>query len=196
MLLDKQEELFNPRTNKTYTFLKTADDTDGEYILMRCVARAQGRPSLGLIHRHPSQTEIINVRSGSMMAVVKGKKVRYSAGEMLVIRPGEAHRWWNAESYEPLEATIEIRPALRSGEMYRAFCAFAGERKSQIITRRLLHFISLNRRFEDIFVIAGKSGRLKRTCIRLMGSAVKLTGVFYNLLEEVIHLKNKQVVGK
>jgi mannose-6-phosphate isomerase-like protein (cupin superfamily) len=171
------DQIHNPLTKKTFTFLQTAADTDGEYLRMNCVADVDSEKKNGFVHKHPKQTEIINVVSGSMMAVVNGKKVRYQAGEMLVIKPGDSHQWWNASKKDQLEVVTEIRPALNTEKLYAAACAFAQARTSDSPeTPNLLHLAVMFDHYKDIYVIAGKWTLFKKAAFKVMAAIGRMKG--------------------
>ena len=176
-MLRTGDQLFNPLTKKTFTFLKTSQDTKGEYIRMKCTADAGSNKSSGFVHKHPAQTEIINVESGSMMALVNGKKVRYDAGEMLVIKPGDSHQWWNASRNEELSITTEIRPALKTAEMYQAACLFAQARVTPgEDAPTLLHLAVMLDYYGDHYVIAGKWTLVKKAAFKVLAAIGRLKG--------------------
>ncbi|UEG54590.1 cupin domain-containing protein [Mucilaginibacter daejeonensis] len=171
------EQIHNPLTKKTFIFLNTAEDTDGEYVRMKCVADVDSDQKSGFVHKHPTQTEIINVISGSMMTVVNGKKVRYEAGEMIVIKPGDAHQWWNASKKEQLHVTTEIRPALSTQKLYEAACALAQARTSDSPEApNLLHLAVMIDHYSDIYVVAGKWTLLKKAGFKLLAAIGRMKG--------------------
>jgi quercetin dioxygenase-like cupin family protein len=53
-------------------------------------------------HRHPRSRLILQVLSGSLLAVVDGKRQRLSVGDVADIPAGVAHSFWNDQS-EPTE---------------------------------------------------------------------------------------------
>jgi|GEM_PF-4879649 len=170
-------KLYNPLTRKTFTVLKSSNDTNGEYVRFDCVADTDSSRKSGFVHIHPTQTEIITVVSGSMMAVVNGKKVRYNAGEMLVVKPGEEHQWWNASKKEKLNLVTEIRPALQTEHLYKLTCAFAQAHYNHIQDApNLLQLAVLLDHYSDIYVIAGKWTLLKKATFKVLATIGRLKG--------------------
>lgn len=70
-----------------------------------------GRVKAAPDHRHPRQSEHLTVASGAAIVRLAGSKVRLSAGESLLIDPGEAHSLWPAPGGE-LHLVARLRPAL------------------------------------------------------------------------------------
>ena len=170
-------KLYNPLTRKTFVVLKSSKDTNGEYVRFNCTADTDSNRKSGFVHVHPAQTEIITVISGSMMTVVNGKKVRYNAGEMLVVKPGEEHQWWNASKSEQLNLLTEIRPALQTERLYAATCAFAQARYTQTEnTPNLLQLAVMLDHYSDMYVVAGKWTLLKKAAFKVLAAIGRLKG--------------------
>jgi mannose-6-phosphate isomerase-like protein (cupin superfamily) len=176
-MLHAGDQISNPLTKKTFNFLRTAKDTNGEYVRIKCTADTDSNKQTGFVHIHPSQTEIITVLSGSMMTVVNGKKLRYNAGEMLVIKPGDAHQWWNASKKEKLTLITEIRPAMQIEEMYEATCAMAQARKADPLHKpNLLQLAVLLDHYADNYAIAGSWTLLKKTAFKVLAAIGRFKG--------------------
>lgn len=70
-------------------------------------------------HHHPNQDERFEVLEGELTAQVKGKTRVLRAGETLEVPRRTVHRMWNAGDV-PARARWEVRPALRTEEMFEA----------------------------------------------------------------------------
>jgi len=70
-------------------------------------AHAEGPP----MHVHFAENEEGQVKSGTLSAVINGRRVTAGAGKSTSIPRGLAHRWWN-EGDEPLEFQGYARPAV------------------------------------------------------------------------------------
>ena len=188
-MLRTGDQISNPLTKKSFIFLQTAKDTNGEYVRIKCTADVESNRKSGFIHKHPHQTEIINVVSGSMMAIVNGKKVRYEAGEMLVIQPGDSHQWWNASKREKLDLVTEIRPALKTEQLYEAACALAQAQYTESnYAPNLLHLAVMIDHYADHYVIAGRWTLIKKAGFKLLAAIGRLKGYTpewnYNLVSD------------
>jgi quercetin dioxygenase-like cupin family protein len=70
-------------------------------------------------HLHPHQDERFEVLEGELTVELKGKARVLRAGETVEVPRRTAHRMWNA-SDRPARARWEVRPALRTEEMFAA----------------------------------------------------------------------------
>ena len=70
-------------------------------------------------HHHPQQDEHFEVISGRLSTKVDGKERELGPGDTLDIPRGVAHQMWNGGE-EPVVARWETRPALRTGDWFRA----------------------------------------------------------------------------
>ena len=69
-MIQAGDTLYNPVTKERMTFLKTAADTNGEYVLIELSA-APGAV-VAAAHVHPNQTETFEVIRGTLDAKVGG----------------------------------------------------------------------------------------------------------------------------
>ena len=79
------DTLMNPVTKERMTFLKTAAETNGEYVLIEL--RAAPGAVVAAAHVHPHQTETFEVISGTLGAKIGRKKVEAVAEGVVVIEP-------------------------------------------------------------------------------------------------------------
>ena len=96
-------------------FTKTAHQTDGEVFGLEVFIRAGAPGTPEMVH--PLQDEGFELLSGSLDFRIAGQERRLEAGESLIIPKGTPHHWWNA-SDEQTHALVELRPALRSEELF------------------------------------------------------------------------------
>ncbi len=121
------DTLVNPVTKERMTFLKTAAETNGEYVLIELRAAPGG--VVAAAHVHPAQTETFDVISGTLGAKVGGKKIEAKAGDVLVVEPRVAHKWWNAGEDE-LVFRCEVRPALQFEQLIETMFSLAADGKT------------------------------------------------------------------
>lgn len=121
------DTLINPITGEKMTFTKTAADTHGGYVLIEL--HAQPDAFVAAAHVHPAQTETFEIVSGTLGAKVAGKKLEAHAGDVLVVEPGQAHKWWNAGDNE-LVFRCEIRPALQFESLIETMFSLAADGKT------------------------------------------------------------------
>ena len=126
-MIQAGDTLYNPVTKERMTFLKTAADTNGEYVLIELSA-APGAV-VAAAHVHPNQTETFEVIRGTLGAKVGGKQLEAKAGDVLVVEPRVAHKWWNAGEDE-LVFRAEVRPALQFERLIETMFGLAADGKT------------------------------------------------------------------
>jgi mannose-6-phosphate isomerase-like protein (cupin superfamily) len=112
----------NPVTGKQYTFLATAEETNGELLKVRAEIPA-GTPWVPL-HYHLTFTEGFEVLEGRLDLRVGEDRLVLGSGESVMVPLGTAHRFWNAGS-EPAVFEAEIRPARKMEQSLRAMVGLA-----------------------------------------------------------------------
>ena len=105
--------LHNPVTGERLRFVKTSRDTGGESIELEVTVEPHG--AVAAAHLHPSQTERFEIVSGTVGFRVAGKTIEAQAGDVVLVEPGTAHKFWNAGEDEAVFRT-EIFPALELRE--------------------------------------------------------------------------------
>ena len=99
-------EIYNPVQRDRVTFLKTADETDGEFTLIDLeVAPGGGNP----LHFHATFTERFTVEAGELGARIGKRRLTLRAGEGELVPLRVVHRWFNP-SAETVRARVELRP--------------------------------------------------------------------------------------
>lgn len=113
------DTIVNPVTGERITFLKRAQETDGEFARIEVVVEpgAIGPPE----HVHPRQEEFFRVLSGTFGGRVDGDEFELNEGEELTVWSGSHHAWWNAEDDEELRFIVEMRPAMQVEEFLETF---------------------------------------------------------------------------
>jgi quercetin dioxygenase-like cupin family protein len=121
------DTLYNPVTGESMTFVTTSRETGGEYVEIEL--RADPDAFVAAAHVHPAQTETFTVESGTLAVKVDGATYTAVAGQTLVVRPGEAHKWWNGGDSE-LVFRCEIRPALQFEQLIETMFSLAADGKT------------------------------------------------------------------
>ena len=104
------DTLRNPVTGETVHIVRSASDTDGEYVLVEVRVEPDG--FVATTHVHPYQTEVFEILEGEVGFEAGGETLVAVPGETVVVEPGTAHRFWNAGN-GPARFRCEVRPALR-----------------------------------------------------------------------------------
>ena len=119
--------LQNPATGEQLRFAKAAADTNGEYVVVEATVAPDGQ--VAAAHLHPYQTETFEVLEGEVTFKVGRKKVVAKAGETLVVKPGTAHKFWNAGSVDA-RFRCEVRPALQFEQLIETMFSLAQDGKT------------------------------------------------------------------
>ncbi len=81
-------------------------------------------------HLHPHQDERFEVLEGELSVEIDGRRQAIGPGEVLDVPRGTVHRMWN-DSGAPARATWQVRPALRTEELFAAMDASRAYRRSR-----------------------------------------------------------------
>jgi quercetin dioxygenase-like cupin family protein len=122
MMVRVGDVIDNPTTGETMTFLRTAKETGGEFLLIDMAVRAGG--FVAGEHIHPYQEERFHITSGHITVRIDGEERRYGAGDNITIPAGAPHAWWNSGPDE-LRVLLAFRPAGRFAEFITTFFALA-----------------------------------------------------------------------
>jgi quercetin dioxygenase-like cupin family protein len=121
------DTIHNPVTGERITFLATSRDTDGEAVVIETVVQPDG--FVAAAHVHPSQTERFAVAEGTLVLKVDGQEKILSPGDVAVVEPGQAHKFWNAGD-EPVRFVCEVRPALQFESLLETMFDLAADGKT------------------------------------------------------------------
>jgi len=121
------DTIHNQVTGETITFLATSADTDGEAVVIETVVQPDG--FVAAAHVHPSQSERFAVAEGTLVLKVDGQEKILSPGDVAVVEPGQAHKFWNAGD-EPVRFVCEVRPALQFESLLETMFDLAADGKT------------------------------------------------------------------
>ena len=97
----------NPEIGDRVTFLRTTEETNGEYLLLRIELAPRGGNGL---HYHPTFTEEFHAVEGRLNVELEGRHLTLEPGETALVPIGARHRFYST-SDEPILFEVEIRPA-------------------------------------------------------------------------------------
>jgi mannose-6-phosphate isomerase-like protein (cupin superfamily) len=117
----------NPVTGERFTFLATAEETNGELLKVKAEIPA-GTPGVPL-HYHLTFTEGFEVLEGRLDLRVGEDYLVLGSGESAMVPLGTAHRFWNGAS-KPAVFEAEIRPARKMEQSLRAMVGLARDGKT------------------------------------------------------------------
>lgn len=120
------QSIVNPVTGEHFMFLKTAADTQGQYILFDCRVEP-GKATLPP-HVHATQEERFEIVSGTLGVMVGGEKYTLQAGQRIVLPARIKHQWWNAGDDE-VHFRVEVVPPRNLEATIEAIAGMAVEGK-------------------------------------------------------------------
>jgi len=107
----------NPVSGERIVIRKSGQETGGRLLVFDLFLPPGGH--VPARHVHPEQEERFTVVSGRMRFRVSGRNMVADPGDTVVVPAGQAHWFGNAGS-EISHAEVEVRPALRTEEMFAA----------------------------------------------------------------------------
>jgi mannose-6-phosphate isomerase-like protein (cupin superfamily) len=117
-------EVHNALTDETVRFIRTAEETGGELLVME--ARWSKREHITPAHVHPGMEERWNVLEGRVGFRIGDDELVAGPGEWVTAPAGVLHENWNLGG-GPALMRIEMRPPLRWEEFVRQLFALASE---------------------------------------------------------------------
>jgi quercetin dioxygenase-like cupin family protein len=121
------DRLENPVTGEVLVFHRTAEETNGESVLVETIVRPDG--FVAAAHVHPFQTERFEILEGLLGLKLDGSELVAEPGEVVTVPPATPHRFWNVgESQARFFA--EVRPALQFESLIETMFTLAAEGKT------------------------------------------------------------------
>jgi mannose-6-phosphate isomerase-like protein (cupin superfamily) len=165
----------HPVTGERFTFLDTAQDTDGEYV--RIEARVSPHGFVAAPHVHPFIEETFEIQAGTWAFVVDGEEKRVGPGERATIPAGTPHAWWNAGDEEGV-TIVEFMPALKADEFFESFFGLARDGKVSPKTGlpNLLWMALILRHYRDFVHLARPSLFVQRAVFTPLAAVARMLG--------------------
>jgi quercetin dioxygenase-like cupin family protein len=107
----------NPISGERIVIRKTGAETHGELLVFELFLPPGGHVPAG--HVHPAQEERFTVISGRMRFRLGGRSIVAGPGETVTVAAGRSH-WFGNPGSVPSHAVVEVRPALRTEELFVA----------------------------------------------------------------------------
>jgi mannose-6-phosphate isomerase-like protein (cupin superfamily) len=112
---ERERVIENPVIGDRVTFLKTAEETNGEYMLAKVELAPNGGNAM---HYHLAFTEAFEVLEGRLNVDLDGRHLVLGPGEKALVPKRIPHRFYST-SDEPVTFTVEMRPARRMEDALR-----------------------------------------------------------------------------
>ena len=123
---ERERVIENPVIGDRVTFLKTAEETDGEYMLAKVELAPHGGNAM---HYHLTFTEAFEVLEGRLNVDLDGRHLVLGPGEKALVPIKSRHRFYST-SDEPVTFTVAMRPARRMEEALRVAYGLARDGKT------------------------------------------------------------------
>jgi len=148
-MIRKGDVIENPCTGERLLFLETSQETNGEYVLVKCTVQPNG--FVASAHMHPHQTERFEVEEGTVAFRLDGTEIVAGPGETVVVPAGSSHRFWNAGETEA-RFVCEVRPALQFERLLETMFALANDGKTSRkgMPNPLRLAVIANEHFDDV----------------------------------------------
>ncbi|MGN6167896.1 MAG: cupin domain-containing protein [Solirubrobacteraceae bacterium] len=124
------QTIVNPVSGERITFRKTSADTNGEYREIDVELTPDG--AVPGMHVHPNQQEQFEILSGNVRFRKGLKKIDASAGDVVIVEPGKAHKFKNSGE-EGSVMRVRVTPAL---DMERLFETAVGLAQDGRVTKK------------------------------------------------------------
>jgi quercetin dioxygenase-like cupin family protein len=94
----------NPAINDAATFIKTSEETNGEYTLIEIdLGKSEGPP----LHYHKAFSEKFQIQEGVLYIQVGKDKKILNIGESVTVSPGTPHRFYNETNDKVISITLK-----------------------------------------------------------------------------------------
>jgi mannose-6-phosphate isomerase-like protein (cupin superfamily) len=127
----------NPVNGEKITFLKTTEDTNGEYLLYEIDLQVKGKVPL---HYHTKFQERFKAIEGELGLQVGKETIMLSPGQEITVKPGTVHRFFNPGN-KAVKFENEMRPAGEFEKAMRAGDGLAADGKANKagLPKNILH---------------------------------------------------------
>jgi quercetin dioxygenase-like cupin family protein len=168
-------EVDDPVSGQRWVFLRTGADTGGELL----EAELHVSPG-GFVreHAHPTQEERFTGVSGTFVLEVEGQPRAIGPGDVVVVPPRTPHGF--ARAADAAQVRVEVRPALRLDDYFRAFLGLSRDGRIEMpvsgLPGPLLGVAMLLNRFSPEIAAPGLPIGLQRPLWRALATVGRLRG--------------------
>jgi mannose-6-phosphate isomerase-like protein (cupin superfamily) len=123
---ERERVIENPVIGDRVTFLKTAEETDGEYMLAKVELAPHGGNAM---HYHLTFTEEFEVLEGRLNVDLDGRHLVLGPGEKALVPKKSRHRFYSTSDLRA-PFTVAMRPARRMEDALRVAYGLARDGKT------------------------------------------------------------------
>jgi mannose-6-phosphate isomerase-like protein (cupin superfamily) len=126
-MIRQGDSIENRVTGERLVFLKTAQETNGELVVVEAFVQPTG--FVASTHLHPCQEERFHVLRGTVGFRLHRSSIYAGPGQRITVPAGTPHKFWNAGEDEA-HFECEIRPALQFERLIETMFALATDGKT------------------------------------------------------------------
>ena len=143
------DQIENPVTGERLVFHETSAETNGERVVFETIVQPGG--FVAAAHLHPFQTERFEVLAGTVGMRHGKEKVELHAGDVVVVEPGTAHKFWNAGD-DAVRFVCTVAPALQFERLIATMytLATAGKTNKKGMPNPVRLAVIANHHFDDV----------------------------------------------
>lgn len=172
-MAQRNGQIANKLTGEKITWLQTAADTNGAFLKFRMTLAPGGH--LPVRHLHPNQQEEFAVKKGRFRIEAGGQEQYLSSGDVVAVKKGIPHRFWNALTDEETELEITFMPALNTETFLEQFFGLSNDDKTRADgTPAFLQLMAMANTYE--IYVAGPPLWLQKAMGAVLGSVGRLMG--------------------
>lgn len=163
----------NPFNGNSYEFIDTAEETYGEYVLIKATIKSKG--PLVPNHIHALQNENFKILEGRMTIWLEGGINTLSAGEQTTLPKNHAHNHYNMED-TPLVYLHKISPALDFDYLMENLVGLAADGKTRNNFFGMIQNLVSLKYLDSVTYLAGVPIRLQKWLADLVAPIARYYG--------------------
>lgn len=162
----------NPVIKDRFTVLKSTEDTNGEYLLVKLEVAPGGG---NILHYHTTFTEKFTVMDGQLSVSLNGEEKTLKVGESALVPKLVLHRFYNT-SDQYVTTLVELKPARNFEKAIRILYGLArdGKTNAKSLPKSIWHF-GLFIQYSETY-LPGLPLPLQRGLFGTLASIAKLLG--------------------
>lgn len=170
------DEISNPATHETMTFLQTALSTQGRLLQIQHVVRSGHYAPV--VHLHPRQVERFHVVSGTLRAQLDGEWREFGAGQSAIVPAGVPHTFTIASDCQELTMILELEPAFDTEIFFETLFGLAREgRTNKHGAPSILQIAALIQAQQAGLLLAGMPRSVQHVLFTSLAALAEVVGI-------------------